>query len=111
MFDNGWQKLIFIVAVLGVIAVFITGVFSMSDENLADLGHWINDNWAGISKTAAGAASAIATYFLGRRAGRKVAKTEAYASAIDTAEGVDTGSEVAQLLRRQAANHNLRLRT
>lgn len=111
MFDNGWQKLIFTVAVLGVIAIFIIGVFSMGDENLEAFGHWIDRNWAGISKTAAGTASAIATYFLGRRAGRKVAKTEAYASAIDTAEGVQTGADAAQMLRQQARNHNLRIRT
>ena len=107
MFENSWQRVIVIVAALGVFAVLISGVFTLGDENIQSLGHWINGNWTGISKTATGILTAVATYLFGRRAGRRVAKTEAYSSAIGTAEGMATGADVAVALRKQAKDHNL----
>jgi hypothetical protein len=92
-----------------VLAVLINAVFTLGDDNIKSLGHWIDGNWAGISKTATGIVTAVATYLFGRRAGRRVAKTEAYSSAIGTAEGLPTGADVAVALRKQAKDHNLPL--
>lgn len=86
MFENGWQRLIVVVALIGLLAVLADAVAALGDENAKSLGHWVDGHWLEIGKTVGAALPAVATYLFGRRAGRKVAKTEAYSSAIGTAE-------------------------
>jgi hypothetical protein len=110
---SGWQKVAVLGIVLGFTAFtalsFALALASISDTNQEALGHWFDRNDEKFWAFLVGAAPAVATYLFGRRAGRKVAKTEAYSSAISTAEGERTGDEAAEALRKQAADHGLKV--
>jgi hypothetical protein len=111
--DSGGQRLVALAIVLtfltalAVVAAWI--LTSLSDAHIAALGDWLEANIGTIVTGALALAPAVATYLFGRRAGRKVGKTEAYASAIATAEGEASGPQVANTLRAEARNHNLKI--
>lgn len=97
-------------AFLAVLAiVFGSVVASLSDANQQSFGNWFQDHWSSIWKVGVGVLPAIITYLFGRRAGQKVGKTEAYNSAIATAEDKQTGDAAARVLRREAKGHGLRV--
>jgi peptidoglycan/LPS O-acetylase OafA/YrhL len=109
--EGGWQR----VAVLGIVLAFIAvlaiafaiSLGYISDANQTSMGEWFDRNDEKFWAFLVGAAPAVATYLLGRRAGRKVGKTEAYSSAIGTAESQPTGDDAATALRKQAQDHGL----
>src|SRR4051794_6279934 len=93
--NSGGQRVTALAVVLSFLAVLalVAGwiVTSLSETNVIALGNWLGDNMDSIVRGVLACAPAVATYLFGRRAGRKVGKTEAYASAIATAEGKPTG--------------------
>ena len=110
---EGWQKVAVLGIVLGFIAVvavaFAFALDAVSEANQTKLGEWFDGNDEKFWAFLIGAAPAVATYLFGRRAGRKVAKTEAYSSAIGTAEAQKTGTDVAKALRKEAIDHGLKV--
>jgi hypothetical protein len=108
---SGWQKVSVLGIILGFIAVaalaLALALVSVSDANQESVGEWFDGNDEKFWAFLVGAAPAVATYLFGRRAGRKVAKTEAYSSAITAAAGQTTGDAAADALRKEAKDHGL----
>jgi uncharacterized membrane protein len=101
-----------ILGFLAIIALAFAGAFvSLSDENQEMLGHWFDKHAATIWGFVPGAVASVATYLFGRRAGRKVGKTEAYNSAIATATEKPSGNATAAALRTEAQSHGLQVAT
>lgn len=93
------------------VLVIVAGAFgtSLSDQNTADLGHWVDRHLSAFTGFLIGGAPSVAAFLFGRRAGRKAGKTEAYTSAVATAEGKATGDAAADILRQEAKGHGLHL--
>jgi hypothetical protein len=110
--DSPRQQLTCLGIVLAFLAVLLVVigwiVTSLSDQNAAALGGWLNDNTNSIGTALYAVVPAVATYLFGRRVGRKAGKTEAYNSAIATVIG-KTGDEAAKTLHEEASAHNLRV--
>jgi len=94
-----------------VVLVFGGAFVSLSDDNAAAFGRWLEANLDTIVAGLVGAVPAVATYLFGRRAGRKVGKTEAFSSAIATASGQPTGEAAAAELRQEAKGHKIQVTT
>jgi hypothetical protein len=95
---------------LAVLAIVFGAIMtSLSDQNMTDLGHWIDGHLSAITGFLIGAVPSVATFLFGRRAGRKAGKTEAYTSAVATAEGKASGDAAAEILRQEAKGHGLHL--
>lgn len=99
-------------AFVGLLAVCAAWVLvSIGEENARDFAEWVDSHLTTITAFFAGTLPAIATYLFGRRAGRKVGKTEAFNSAIATAEEKSSGDAAASALRSEAKSHGIRVVT
>jgi divalent metal cation (Fe/Co/Zn/Cd) transporter len=84
---------------------------SLSDDNIDSFANWLEDNLDAIGAGLLAVVPSITTYLFGRRAGRKVGKTEAYNSAIATVAGRTDADAAAETLRQEARAHDLRVTT
>jgi hypothetical protein len=101
-----------VLAFLAVLALAVSAVLtSLSDDNMKDLGNWLDDNIESIGAGLLAVIPSVATYLFGRGAGRKVGKTEAYNSAIATVSDSTDPTVAAHQLRQEARAHNLEVMT
>ena len=75
------------------------------------LANWFDENIESIGAGLLAVVPSIATYLFGRRAGRKVGKTEAYNSAIATVSDKADPTAAAEQLRQEARAHDLPVMT
>lgn len=105
------------IAVLGLVLAFLSvGLLvvgwwfaPLSDANAESFGFWLDGHSTAIWAFIAGAVPSLGTFLLGRRAGRKAGKTDAYNSAIATTLQKSTGDAAAHVLRNEAKAHGLKV--
>jgi hypothetical protein len=101
-----------VLAFLAVLALAVSAVLtSLGDDNMKGLGNWLDDNIDSIGTGLLAVVPSVATYLFGRRAGRKVGKTEAYNSAIATVSDKSDPTAAAEQLRQEARAHDLPVMT
>ena len=110
--DQDWERVAtigIVCALLGVVAI-MTGIVlaSLSDTNVAALGHWIDEHGTDIWKTVAGAATAAATFLFGHRRGRTMGRNDAEVADAAAAEGLATGSAAAAAIEAKAEQRRRR---
>lgn len=96
---SGWQRIVLGANVAGVLTViivcFTVVVLSLNDQQVTDLGHWVDAHGSGIWTAVTGAVVAAAGFFGGNLRGQKSGKREAAA----IAEGLPTGDDAATAIR------------
>jgi len=88
---------------LAVVAV-MTGLvlISLSDGNVASLGHWVDRHGSDIWKAVTAAAAAAATFLFGHRRGRTMGRSDAEIENAAAARGLGSGEEAARVIEAKA---------
>lgn len=104
--DRDWERVAtigIVCGLLGVTAVMAGLVLiSLSDANIASMGHWIDARGSDIWKAVAGAAAAAATFLFGHRRGRTVGRDDAEIADAAAARGLPRGDDAAAVIEAKA---------
>lgn len=113
MTDAPNRERVVVLAILGVVfavAIVMAGIvlISLSDANMTSLGHWVDEHGSDVWKAGITAATAAATFLLGHRRGRSMGTSDTEIADAAAAEGVQSGSEAAALIRAKAEQRKRR---